>query len=574
MTTELPVADRSTVGREAKALGQRHRRTLAVCAVLHLLAAGAALVPPQLLGHLVGRLGHGLTTSEVNTTTLLLAGSVLLSAGLNRWATFRSFVLGEEVLAELREDFIDGVLTLPLGTVERAGTGDLLTRTTADVDSLSKTVRLAVPQILVALLTVFALVVAMVLTAPLPTAAALVAGIPAALGTRWYLKRAPEAYLDERRAFTAVNARIAETAEAGRTVEAFGLQEQRIELAEADMRRCYATERRTLRLRCVFFPSCEVSYAIPPMVTLLVGGLLVLHGHAHLAQVTAVTLYAQQIADPIDTLLSWLDEMQVGITSFARLLGVKDVPADRELSGDVPDGEQVVADDVAFAYTAGRDVLEEIDLELQPGERLAVVGPSGAGKSTLGRLLAGVHPPGRGRVTVGGADLVGLAVEDLRREVSLVTQEHHVFAGTVADNLRLAVPDADDERLQAALDAVDWTGIPLDELVGPHGRVLSPAQSQQLALARLVLADPHTLVLDEATALLDPRAARHLERSLSAVLQGRTVVAIAHRLHTASDADRVAVVEDGRIVELGTHDELVTKGGSYAALWRSWHGQA
>jgi ABC-type multidrug transport system fused ATPase/permease subunit len=219
-------------------------------------------------------------------------------------------------------------------------------------------------------------------------------------------------------------------------------------------------------------------------------------------------------------------------------------------------------------------VLEEVDLELQPGERLAIVGPSGAGKSTLGRLLAGVHPPGRGRVTVGGADLIGLAVEDLRREVSLVTQEHHVFAGTVADNLRLAVPDATVAQLQAALDAVDWIGIPMDEPVGPNGRALSPAQSQQLALARLVLADPHTLVLDEATALLDPRAARHLERSLSAVLQGRTVVAIAHRLHTASDADRVAVVEDGRIVELGTHDELVTKGGSYAALWRSWHGQA
>jgi len=227
---------------------------------------------------------------------------------------------------------------------------------------------------------------------------------------------------------------------------------------------------------------------------------------------------------------------------------------------------------VHFSYLPGREVLGGIDVTLRPGERLAIVGPSGAGKSTLGRLLAGVHPPSSGHVTVGGADLVGLPLERLRREVSLVTQEQHVFAGTLADNLRLALPEASDAQLHAALEAVDWTPMPLETALGAGGLALTPAQAQQLALARLVLADPHTLVLDEATALLDPRAARHLERSLSAVLTGRTVIAIAHRLHTASDADRVAVVEGGRVVELGTHDELVAADASYAALWRSWHG--
>jgi len=347
----------------------------------------------------------------------------------------------------------------------------------------------------------------------------------------------------------------------------------------------YDAERYTLYLRTVFFPSMEIAYLLPTVLTLLLGGWLYTRGEVSLGEVTAATLYVQMLIDPVDRVVAILDELQMGAASLSRLLGVAQVPDDRTVSGEEPTDEKLDARDVRFSYIEGRDVLHGVDLDVGVGERIAMVGPSGAGKSTLGRLLAGIHPPRTGSVTVGGVGLVDLPLDDLRGHVALVTQEHHVFVGTLRENLALAVagdPTDDlttrDEQVRgalAAVDALDWVDALPDRLVtvvGSGGRALTAAQAQQVALARLVLADPHTLVLDEATSLIDPRAARHLERSLAAVLEGRTVIAIAHRLFSAHDADRVAVVEDGVISEFGSHDELVAAGGSYAALWDSWNG--
>ena len=578
MSERLPIAVGPEVRGHARLLVRRHRRPLARVLALHALAAVAGLAGPRLLGELVESVERGTTTAHIDVIAVALAGFVLAQTALTWGARRASFVLSEDIFARLREDFMRRVLALPLSTVERAGTGDLVSRTTADIDALARTIRFAVPETLIASVTSVLTIAAAVAVSPI-VALPCVVGLPVIwIGTRWYLRRAPAGYLWERASYATLAGTVGETVDGGRTIEALSLGDERVRRIDGDLAEAYRAERFTLWLRTIWFPTVEFAYVLPVAATLAWGGWLVYSGRASIGAVTAVALYVQQLADPVDRLISWLDEIQVGATSFARLVGVSKVPDDRSPTGEEPEHDELRARDVRYAYAADRDVLHGIDLDLRPGERVAVVGPSGAGKSTLGRLLAGIHPPRTGRVDVGGVRLVDLALETLRREVALVTQEQHVFVGTLADNLRLARVGASDEDLLAALDAVDaleWAqALPegLSTVVGAGGYPLSPPQQQQIALARLVLADPHTLVLDEATSLLDPRAARHLERSLASVLSGRTVIAIAHRLHTAHDADRVAVVEDGLLSEVGTHDDLVGRDGSYASLWQSWHG--
>ncbi|MEO5744791.1 MAG: ABC transporter ATP-binding protein, partial [Terracoccus sp.] len=335
-------------------------------------------------------------------------------------------------------------------------------------------------------------------------------------------------------------------------------------------------ERYTMTLRNLLFIVMDIAFSLPRVLVLLLGAVGYTQGWATLGQITAAILYTEALWGPFDMLVHTVDRVQVGIASTTRLLGIATVPADREAGEHLPEGRDLVGTDLRYAYREGHDVLHGIELDLRTGERLAIVGPSGSGKSTLGRLLAGIHGPRTGSVAVGGVELTALPLEALRSEVALVTQEHHVFIGTLRDNVVLAREGASDDEVRTALAAVDaqvWVDrLPdgLDTRLGSGQLVLTPGRAQQVALARLILADPHTIVLDEATSLIDPRTARHLEGSMNALLTGRTVVAIAHRLHTAHDADRIAVVIDGRVAELGSHDELVELGGEYAALWTAW----
>lgn len=576
--TAIPAADRVQVRRAAGRLIRADGAAFTTALLLNVAAAAAGLVSPLIVGRIVTAVQAGEGVAVIDRLGLILVIAAAAQFVLARFARSVAYRFGERTSARLREQVTGNVLSLDARSAEQIPAADLAYRSSVDVGAVAGVLRTAAPDVLFAAIQAVIIIVAMLWLSPILGLCG-IAGLTAiGFALHWYLRRARTAYLDQSAAGAAAATILAETTDHARTIEMFGLQQQRTQAIVTALEHSEATMRRTLGLRSRLFPTIDASYGIAVAAVVAVGGGLLLAGHLSLGVVVAAALYIRQLSAPLDTLIIWTETLQSAGASFARIEGLAAAAPTTatDTTPAAPADETIALTEVTYAYRPGHDVLHDVSLTVAPGARLAIVGASGAGKTTVGRLIAGVDSPRTGTATVGGVPIADLPAEILREHVIMVTQEHYIFRDTVRNNLALAAPSATDDELEAALRTVGarW----LHEL--PDGldteltdrRRIDGGQAQHIALARVVLANPHTVVLDEATAMLDPRTARATERALSATLTGRTVVAIAHRLQTAHDADHIIVMDAGRITASGTHEELLARTGSYAQMWNSWRG--
>ncbi|MEU6790346.1 ABC transporter ATP-binding protein [Nonomuraea wenchangensis] len=564
MTRELlPTATPARTRAAVLRIVRPHRRTAVAGFGLLIVATSVGLLIQPLLGHIVDLVAGRERAAALAVPAALLVLVGLVQGALTAWGLTLVARLGETALADLRERFVERVLALPLDRVERAGSGDLTARVTGDVARVAEAVRSALPALARSLLSIVLTLAALALLDWRFLVAALLAVPVQAHTARWYVRNAVPLYAAQRVATGEQQQQLLDTIAGASTVRAFRAEPEHLERVAGRSRAAVELTMRGVRLMLRFYSRLHIAEYVGLAAVLAAGVLLVRDGSATIGTATAAALYFHNLFGPINTALALLDDAQAATASLARVIGVADAaPADAP-APRTRNGGGVSVRGLAHAYEPGDPVLHGVDLDIRPGERVALVGASGAGKTTLAKLVAGVHEPTAGTV-------------ETPPGVAMVTQEVHVFAGPLADDLRLARPDATDDELRAALatvDALAWAeALPdgLATVVGEGGHRLTGAQRQQLALARLVLADPAVAVLDEATAEAGSVGARVLERAVERAVDGRTALIVAHRLTQAATADSVVVMEDGRVVERGPHADLRAAGGRYAAHWSAW----
>ncbi|MFI5850820.1 ABC transporter ATP-binding protein [Micromonospora chalcea] len=578
----LPTA---TARRTWTTLGAEFRRrpglSAAATAVL-VAAATGGLVAPWVLGRLVDDVIADAPVSRIAGRVAVIAGAAVLTGLLTAAGAALASRLGETVLARLRERVLDRALHLPSATLERAGTGDLLARVGDDVAVVTNVIAVSGPAFVGALLSVVLTVFGLVALDWRLGLAGLVAAPAYALALRWYLRRSAPYYARERVATGERTQAMAGALRGAATVRAYRTEDAHVAaIAErSGVARDLSLEIFNLHTR--FGLRINRSEFLGLAAVLVAGFFLVRADLVTVGAATTAALYFHRLFNPIGLLLMESDSVLQAGASLARLVGVATLP-DTAPSGPTPSAagrRGPAALDVTVRRHRYDDdgplVLADVDLRVAPGERVALVGASGAGKSTLAGIAAGIIAPTDGSVRLGGVPLTERGEHAVRRDVALVSQEVHVFAGPLAEDLRLAAPDATDAELLDALDRVGATtwlrALPdgLATAVGEGGHRLTAAQAQQVALARLVLAAPAVAVLDEATAEAGSAGARDLDRAALAATEGRTTLIVAHRLSQAVAADRIVLLDHGRIVEQGTHSELLAADGRYGHLWRSW----
>jgi len=557
-------------------------RAIVLASLVMLGSTACMLAGPWLvrygIDHALPPRHDGRLLDVIAATYLAVAAGALYFGRRQIWMVAR---IGETFLRNLRIRVFDHLQSLSLDFFSREQTGRLVARMTSDIEALTELVQTGLVLFVTNGLLLVGTAVILVVISPSLSAVALVA-LPLMVVTSFRFRRlSSAAYTHYRDRIAITMATLQESLSGVRVVQAFRREEALQHRFDGHNRSQYDANMRATRISAFYFPVIEISGVITTAAVVGVGGYFVGVDTVSLGTIAAFVLYLGNVLDPVQQLSQLFNTVQSAGAALHKIYRLLDtVPSVQQRPGavDLPAQGALVVRSVGFTYDGETPVLADVDLAIAPGERVAFVGPTGAGKSTLAKLVARLYDPTEGSVSFADVDLRDATLASLRRRIAVVPQEGYLFAGSIRDNVRLGRADATDADVEDALRAIGcyerFAALPegLDTEVRERGSRLSAGERQIVSLARAALADPAVLVLDEATSNLDPGTEAEVEAAMNALMVGRTVIVIAHRLSTAARADRVVVVDEGRVVEVGPHADLVAAGGHYARLYGAWAG--
>jgi ATP-binding cassette subfamily B protein len=554
-----------------------HRRLIAWAGLAMIGATAVSLAAPLLVKIAIDR---GISKHHATPIDVVAAIYIVLVVArplLERAVVLCSARAGERFLGDLRVAAYEKLHELSMPFFEATRAGVLVSRLTADVQTLTTFTRQVLVEVVGSVLLFLVAVVILVSLSPELSLVMLVSVPLLVWSSLRYGKRSRPAFLALRDRVADTMSSLQEGLTGVRVVQSFAQEQERYALYRTRSREQVSAWRRISLVNIGFFPVIAFAQSLALAAVLVVGGYLERHGRVSVGTIVAFALYLISLFDPIARLGDWYSEFQSGRAALAKIATLLEEPT-TVVGGwaSLPAEGELRAEGLTFGYADNPPAVDGVTLAIAAGEHLALVGATGAGKSTLAKLLVRAYDPNKGTVSFGGVDLRDASLQSLRSRIVFVPQEGHLFSGTIADNVRLARPGASDEEVRdalraiGALDRFEALADGLSTDVRSRGVRLSSGERQLVSIARVALVDPAVIVLDEATSSLDPQTEAELEHALSVLARGRTVVTIAHRLSTAERADRVAVMEQGRLVEFAAHDELVAQGDRYARLWASW----